>query len=482
MKSICTIICFFLFYTSTLEGQQLISATLTGTSTKQQITAIFGLPFVRNGAKHYKVRYTSLDAKGNKDTLSGLMVVPDDLSFTYPRVVYQHGTSDCKTCVPSRLGGAGGDEGQIGLLIAGLGFVSILPDYVGMGDGRGFQTYVHEKTIVSAAVDMMEACKQWASQNGLFTNEQIFITGYSQGGYGSMALHKYFETKANTIITGAAHLSGPYSLSGVMRDLILSDTEYFYPAYVPNTMLGFREAYPNVFNNFGDFFKPEYVNDIREYYEGKITLSTLNSRAIQLLKTNTGASVGGRMIKDSTFNMIKNNLNHPINQILRENDLYNWVPKAPTKIYYCKADDQVPFMNSIVARDTMTAKGATNLEVRDLNSTANHSGCVTPALTQTVFFFLGLQRVTTSVKDALVADLIKIFPNPANQRLTVSGLEGDVMIRIFNMNGMEVLNTSSNKQESIDIDVTSLTQGMHILVLDSVNKNTKIFKLSKVDF
>ena len=117
-------------------AQELISATYKGMQTKQQIATSFALPLIRNGAKYYHIKYTSKDARGNKDTLSGLMVVPDDLKFEYPRLVYQHGTSDCKQCVPSRYGVSGGEEGQLGLLFAGLGFVAILPDFVGMGDGR----------------------------------------------------------------------------------------------------------------------------------------------------------------------------------------------------------------------------------------------------------------------------------------------------------------------------------------------------------
>lgn len=54
-----------------------------GVQTKQQIATSFALPLIRNGAKYYHIKYTSKDARGNKDTLSGLMVVPDDLKFEY---------------------------------------------------------------------------------------------------------------------------------------------------------------------------------------------------------------------------------------------------------------------------------------------------------------------------------------------------------------------------------------------------------------
>jgi len=446
-------------------AQELISATYKGMQTKQQIATSFALPLIRNGAKYYHIKYTSKDARGNKDTLSGLMVVPDDLKFEYPRLVYQHGTSDCKQCVPSRYGVSGGEEGQLGLLFAGLGFVAILPDFVGMGDGRGFQTYVHAATIVSATTDMLAASASWLSQNQVFTNDQLFITGYSQGGYASMALHKHMEESfGSSYVTAAAHLSGPYSLSGVMRDLILSETEYLYPAYIPNTMLGFNEVY-EIYNELSEVFKPEYVADIKKYYEGSVSLSSLNSKLIQLLKTNTGASVGGRMLKDDLKSEIVSYIDHPVNRILKENDLYNWAPKALTRIFYCKADDQVPFMNSVVAKDTMLAKGATNLVVTDVNSSANHGGCVTPALTQTLFFFLGLQKITSDVKYVKTERDVFIYPNPVGNVLTIGGLTENQTIMIFNIQGQVIQTKLTDHSGLYLMDVSELNSGIYFLLV-----------------
>jgi len=86
----------------TAHTQEIVSVTLKGSRTKIQLVNQFNNPLMKNGAKYYTVLYTSTDAKGQKDTLSGLMAVPDDLRYKYPRIIYQHGTSDCKTCVPSR--------------------------------------------------------------------------------------------------------------------------------------------------------------------------------------------------------------------------------------------------------------------------------------------------------------------------------------------------------------------------------------------
>lgn len=478
MKTFVFLVLFVWTSISIVNSQELVSVSLKGSASKQQVAALFSNnPFIRNGVRYYKIRYTSVDAKGQHDTLSGLLVVPDDLKFTYPKLVYQHGTSDCKKCIPSAYGTSGGEEGQLGLLFGALGYVSMLPDYVGMGDGRGFQTYVHDATTVSATKDMIAACDVWAEKNNVFTNDQLFITGYSQGGYASMAFHKYMETTyGHTSVTAASHLSGPYSLSGVMRDLILGDKAYLYPAYVPNTVLGFNEVY-GIYSDLADFFKPEYVADIRKYYEGTMSLFNLNTKLVQLLIANTGASVGGRMIREDVINDIKNNPDHRVNQILRENDVYNWKPESPTRILYCTADDQVPYLNSIVARDTMTAKGAPNLSVSDVGPTSNHGQCVTPALTNTLFFFLIHQKITTSTDEAVSYGQFKVYPNPSSETVYISlDQYENTKISLSDITG-RVLYNDVITSNTTAINVSSISSGMYFVTVHYNNGSLKTEKL-----
>ena len=63
----------------------------------------------------------------------------------------------------------------------------------------------------------MSAVSTWCSDNQVAINEQLFITGYSQGGYASMAVHKYLENPSIHEVTAASHMSGPYNLSHVMK-------------------------------------------------------------------------------------------------------------------------------------------------------------------------------------------------------------------------------------------------------------------------
>ncbi len=422
---------------STLSAQQIISHTLIGAKTQAQLTAQFGLPFFQYGARYYKVRYTTPDVYGVTDTVSGLLTVPDNAAKVYPRLVYQHGTSSSKNNVPSRYGQPGGGEGDIPVLFAGMGFVTLAPDYLGLGDSRGFHPYVHAASQAWVAQDMLRAFESLQGQINVHTNDQLFITGYSQGGHAAMALHRAVEQDpANEYnVTAAAHLSGPYSIGEVMRDFILADAVYYYPGYIPNTLLSYQTVYGNLFNQISDGFKQPYAALIEQFYAGQINLGDLNDDLVDLLIATEGACRPTRMLNDSLRQVVATNPNHPVNVALRDNNVYQWTPEAPTRIYYCKADDQVPYLNSLLARDTMLSRSALMLGVADLDSTADHGECVAPALTNTLFFFLGYRQIGDVVRtgEPALRDLISVLPNPADQYVQIqSDQDGDLEVYDYN--------------------------------------------------
>lgn len=445
--------------------QNLISNTFKGSKTQAELIAQFGVPFIQHGANYYAVRYTSSDSQGNLDTLSGLLVTPDDAANVYPRLVYQHGTSDCKTCVPSRYGQPGGSEGQAGLIFAGMGYIALLPDYVGFGDGRGFHPYVHAKTEASAGIDFVRASAGWLAQHDFQANDQLFLTGYSQGGHAAMAMHREIETSLSNefTVTAAAHLSGPYSISGVMRELILSQSEYFYPAYIPNSALSYQTVYGNLFGSLSDIFKPGYDTLIEQFYLGNSSLSDLNEALIQKLTLETGGSVPRRMMHDSVLTAIENTPNHPVNLALKDNDVYDWSPVAPTRIFYCMADDQVPFKNSLVALDTMLANGAANLIATDVDPTADHGGCVQPAFIQTLLFFAGFQQVTLAAADQPGSVDLLVAPNPAFDFITATGLPIGGSACLFDWKGQPVWGEKTLRASSLSIGTASLSAGIYLL-------------------
>lgn len=452
--------CLGLVITFSLFSQQLISHQYKGSFTKEQLIAEYGV-FMQNGVDMYKITYTTPDIFGVQDTASGLVIVPiRDIAYAYPLLCYQHGTVNSKTDVPSNL--SGGYE--LGLALAGLGYVVSAADYLGLGESRGFHPYVHAETEASAAIDMLFAVRELTSAIDFYLNDQLFITGYSQGGHAAMAAHRKIQQdySADFTVTAAAPMSGPYSISTAMKALILSTDAYYFPAYIPFTVLSYNLEY-QLLDDIEQYFKQPYATVINQFYDGNFGLSTLNNLLISQLESIEGSSVAGAMLQDSILQALANDPQHPANIALEDNDVYDWTPEAPTRLYYCTADDQVPYTNSIIADSVMNMNGAPDVESLDVNPAADHGGCVEPATTSTLLFFGAYQDLELVSIDPSIADFpIKIYPNPANDLLQIDNLPARAVIEILDFTGRTVLPyLSVNDQSSLNLQ--PLDPGVYLL-------------------
>jgi hypothetical protein len=210
---------------------------------------------------------------------------------------------------------------------------------------------------------------------------------------------------------------------------------------------------------------------VQQFYNGTITLGTLNESLIQTLTTQTGASVARRMLQDNIVEAVENNPMHPINLALKDNDVYDWSPVAPTRIFYCMGDDQVPFMNSIVARDTMTANGAMDLVALDVNPTADHGGCVVPALIQTLGFFGGKQDIDDIVNSTAppAAEAVAISPNPVHDVLNIQNLSTGSTIAIMNGLGQEIWSRKNTDTHKMSIQTNHFPAGIYTIQIITAN-------------
>jgi len=329
----------------------------------------------------YRVEYPTTNIDGTPGMASGLLCVPKNDDTAFPMVVYLHGTVNSRDDVPSNL--AGGY--QLGQVIAGLGFTVLLPDYLGLGINPGIHPYVHADSEAWVSVDMMREVKANYSENlpDRYLNDQVLITGYSQGGHAGMALHRALELEHadEFTVTGASHMSGPYSISEKMIDFTLGDQEYGFSGYLASTSLSAKVAFPDLLADFEveNIFKPQYVDLVNNFADETITLGELNAGLEAGLIADVGVTTPKDLLLPEIVDALKNDPTHPLSQALQMNDVYDWSPQAPTRLMYCSGDDQVTFENAILAEEVMIANGAADLEAVEHGAALDHGGCVSPA-------------------------------------------------------------------------------------------------------
>jgi len=140
-------------------------------------------------------------------------------------------------------------------------------------------------------------------------------------------------------------------------------------------------------------------------------------------------------------------------------------------LYYCLGDDQVPFMNSVIAEEAMINAGATDIQAINMNDDADHGQCVSPAVTAAYFWFLGMQEILDTTVGTIELDegiSFSVSPNPAQDYLKIDfeyAINEDVQVDLFSINGGLVRSFDVNQSQLLN--VADMNKGMYILTIQS---------------
>lgn len=445
-----------------VSAQEVISAEAQ-TPTFATVLNLFLPITVTYDVKNYKITYTTTDALGQPDTATGLLSVPDNNDFVWPLVIYNHGTIASRELAPSVEGVL---ERVIVQTFAASGFIAMAPDYLGLGDSDGPHPYLHADSEASAGKDMIIAVKKWLDAENIRENDQLFITGYSQGGHASAALHQRLEmdTDGALQVTAAAHLSAPFNIDPPSPLLLaLTDVPPVALSFFTHTLISYNRVYGLYGNGSVDsLFVEPYLTEANRFLAEEIDLYAFGNELATLLQTNN--AVVAEMFVDQFTADILDDAPALINAY-NANDVYDWAPQSPTLIYYCNADETVAPANSILADMTMRANGATGIVLED-GGDLNHGDCATPAALRALAFFQAeANTYPVSIGTPASRPELKLVPNPVAAGYTVQ-LEGlsatPRPFVVYDISGRQVLDGITTNSGHISLPV-ALPKGWNVL-------------------
>jgi len=353
------------------------SATLLSSMTGDQVFLAYFLsgllPPSPDGVSLYKVVYNTVDPFGRPTLASGLMAIPHDLSSPRPIAAFQHGTETLHDEAPSN------DPLDLaGTILGASGYVTAVPDFLGFGESSGLHPYVHAKSLATAVIDMIRAVRHYCEENTIALDDRLFLAGYSEGGYATMAAHREIETYHGDefTVTASAPAAGPYDLSGTMLTEALTGPPAPNPYYFPYTLLGYNEVY-GLADAAGTLFAPPYDETIPPLFDGTHSGSEINAALPAEIRD---------ALNPDFLDTVEDSATSPWRTALEQNDVYRWVPQAPTHLYHCTDDRDVPVENSEVAYTWMKAHGAARVELHTLTA-GGHVECVLPILLQIKTWF-----------------------------------------------------------------------------------------------
>ncbi len=322
----------------------------------------------------YKLSYYTTNVKGQLVIATAGIAVPNETALDDRALLsYQHGTSTKRTESPS----ANGNELLLnGAYFASNGYLVVAADYLGLGDNLEFHPYLHAKTEASACADAIIA----AEQLKLTTSRKLFLTGYSQGGHATMALHRYWQTQYGSIqpVTASAPMAGPYDLSGSVIGTAKQTTKVarssvMYTGYLILSMNMIYGLYPNL----SQVVNAPFDTQMPGLFDGNLANAEIAGRLPATLP---------ELLQPSFISMMATGSNDPFLEAVRENDVYDWKPLAPVQFCQGDADLDVPPSNTVKAMARMSALGAT-VSRATIATGLNHASAAMPCFKATAAYF-----------------------------------------------------------------------------------------------
>lgn len=352
----------------------LIKAELLGTYTIDQIKKRIGnrpeiVLFTKYDVKVYKITYTTQNVDNKAIQASGALIIPIT-NKPLPLISHQHGTITDNKHAPSNYG-SGSESSTFGTVLASSGFIVAAPDYIGYGASKEVaHPYEHASSLASASLDMLRASKEFFAKNGIQFTNQLFLAGYSEGGYATMALHKLIEEEhaGEFTVTASAPAAGAYNKTAFAKDILASDK----PLDFINSYLWVLQTYNTVYSLNRPI--PSFLN---QPYANAVASKGVAAEVSKYPKELFTQQFRQDILANKDMAMLN---------AFQDNDIYDWKPVAPVLLVHGTQDDFVPFYNSQSAYEAMQANGATQVQLKAIEG-GNHFSSVGPYTLEMFVFF-----------------------------------------------------------------------------------------------
>jgi hypothetical protein len=396
----------------------------------------------------YHFNYETVGGANEATTASAALLVPTGLgaNCTGPRpiLLYAHGTSTDRKFNMDNLQNT--ETLNLAAIFATKGYIVVAPNYAGYDTSTlPYHPYLIADQQSKDMIDALAAARTalpLASATLTKDNGQLFITGYSQGGYVAMATHRAMQA-AGMPVTAAAPMSGPYALAAFVDAVFYGRVNGDGPVSSTLLLTAYQKVYGNIYSNPVDVFAPQYSAGIDSllptttprsqlYAQGKLpefalfsstppdpafaadTPPTTPANLAEVFALGFGT---GNLIQNSyrlsylqdaeanpdggwptiTTGVAAANPGLPWRQALKTNDLRDWVPTAPVLLCGGDNDPLVFWLNTSLMQNYWAthAPASSHISVLDLESAVSSNDP-----------YANLKKSFAIAKDVVIADAI----------------------------------------------------------------------------
>jgi pimeloyl-ACP methyl ester carboxylesterase len=335
---------------------------------------------------HYDVEVRKMTYKTvfkNKNIqASGLVCFPK-ATGNYPVLSFQNGTNTLHSEAPTV--NPESDLFSIIESITAMGFIVVIPDYIGFGASETFShPYLDAKSSTQSILDLLRATKEYGTGDNVLAKptKDLFIFGYSQGGWATMQLQKTIEkdysSEFNLIASSCG--AGPYSIES-MNKYIVDKIDYpmpYFLAYLLNSYV----TIGSFTNPLSDFIQAPYAAKIPGLFDGEHSGGSINAELTTQMSTFLTSEYRAGYATDAKFAGVRS--------AFIANSITAWKAKTPMKLFHGADDVYIPVSISEKMVADFKNAGVTDIQLVTIANT-DHSTAVYPTGLQTIIWFLQLK-------------------------------------------------------------------------------------------
>ncbi len=444
--------------------------------------ALFKVPVC--GVTVSKFEYATVGGEEEATNASAALMTPTGAApqchGSRPIVLYAHGTAIDRaedfSAVLAPENPAYAAATRLALIFAAQGYIVIAPNYAGYDLSRlPYAPYLNERQQAQDMLDGLNAGRQMLDllDNGTRDNGKLFVTGYSQGGYVAMATLKALDARQHPATAGAP-MSGPYALAAAGDEVFLGHPNFGATVYLsmiansyahlPRNQIDLTRIFNPVFADAPTLFPgavdqahfdtlvrdgkipmtavfqtpPTGYDNIDALHEGLLNaiwfdpthylVSTdfREAYVTDILNHPDGAAPldGSRPEFNDHLPTLPEHPDNPMRQLLKANDLRNYVPRSPLlmcganrdpEVFWNQGTGTMSAMLDFQARHDPSLRFATlDLDTRGTPGTFTSQG-LSDSQGST------MQRVARDVQSAFVNHQ---YHNAVDKLILLLGLEG----------------------------------------------------------
>ncbi len=296
----------------------------------------------------YRLSYLTEDKDGALVRASGLVAVPQKgAGAASPVISYQHATTFQNENAPSlKL-----EPAEPPIVLASLGYIVVASDYVGFGESNNRpHPYLQARPTARAVLDMLTAAQTWRRTAGVADSGQLYLVGYSEGGYATMAAQREIERSASPLraqLQASLPAAGPYDLQATL-DAQLQRV---------------REERPDI----AWLLRPGTLRHLGSSVRAEVRRLLMRA----LVPGDSDVDYDGRFIDLYLADD---------QQGLKEFSSvdWGWTPSAPVFLFHGRDDQTVPFAAGLAAYNTLKGTGGAPVTLQECTQSrpAGHLECV----------------------------------------------------------------------------------------------------------